>query len=227
MTRSKRPIPAVIVLALFALTAVATAAAAPAKDVVIRVFRIAAEQQVEIRWPIQEGETAILTMHGEMTANFPHGLVILDTELSVAASESAVGQVIQERMVFGRGALIPQSVRVEEIPALRLRLAGAVPSARSRVEEKRGESHSDDIELQASWKSAAGEPARTRVAVSAGWTSSGGRLGVGFSGWVFDRTIDVPDDKLELIGFRSLDQKTVLWLAVSAVPGSPAKAETK
>ena len=102
---------------------------------------------------------------------------------------------------------------------------GAVPSAQSRVEEKRGESRSDDIELQASWKSAAGERTRARIAVSAGWSSSGGRLGVGVSGWVFDRTIDVPDDKLELIGFRSIDQKTVLWLAVSAAP--VAKAETK
>jgi hypothetical protein len=225
MTRSKHSMPAVLVLALFALAAAAAAAAERTKDVVIRVFRIPAEQQVEIRWPVREGEAAMLTTHGEMTANFPNGLVILDTELSASASESAVGQVIQERVVFGRGALIPQSVRVEEIPMLRLRLTSAVPSAQSRVEEKRGESRGDDIELQASWKSAAGEPARTRVVVSAGWSSSGGRLGVGISGWIFDRTIDVPDDKLELIGFRSLDRKTVLWLAVSAAP--VAKAESK
>ena len=50
-----------------------------------------------------------------------------------------------------------------------------------------------------------------------GWSSGGGSITAGFVGDVFNRTIEVSDTKLQLIGFRSIDKKTVFWLGVGIV----------
>jgi len=155
---------------------------------------------------------------GEVTANFPRGVVFLETDLAANATDSAVARLIQDKVMFGRGVFIPKAVRVDEMEALRLRLDGGSPSARSRFEDEKGERRGDDYEIQAEWKSIGDAEPRVRVKMSAGWSAGGGSMMAGFSGDIFDRIVDVPEAKLLLIGFRSIDKKTVLWLGVCAVP---------
>lgn len=58
--------------------------------------------------------------------------------------------------------------------------------------------------------------------MSAGWSAGAGSMMGGFIGDIFDQTIDIPETKLQLIGFRSIDKKTVLWIGVGAVPRTAA-----
>jgi hypothetical protein len=194
------------------------AAAEKNRDVIIRAFKIAGEQSFEMKWPVGEGETANLMISGEVTANFPRGVVFLETDLAANASDSAVARLIQDKVMFGRGAFIPKAVRVDEIKALRLRLDGASSSARSRYEDEKGERRWDDYEIRAEWKSTGDTESRVHVLVTAGWSAGAGSMMGGFSGDIFDQIVDAPEAKLLLIGFRSIDKKTVLWLALSAVP---------
>jgi hypothetical protein len=188
------------------------------RDIIIRVFEIPGEQSFEMKWPVGEGETANLMISGEVTANFPRGVVFLETELAANATDSAVARLIQDKVMFGRGVFIPKAVRVDEIEALRLRLDGASPSAQAKGEEKKGEGRLDDYAVLAEWKSGGSDSPRAHIKITAGWGAGGGSMAAGFSGDIFDQTIDIPEEKLLLIGFRSIDKKTVLWLGVSAVP---------
>jgi hypothetical protein len=188
------------------------------RDIVIRVFKIPGEQSFEMKWPVGEGETADLTISGEVTANFPRGVVFLETDLAANASDTAVARIIQDKVMFGRGAFIPKAVRIDELEALKLRLDGVSSSAQSKCEEKKGEGRWDDYEVRAEWKSEGSDLPRVHIKISAGWSAGGGSMAAGFSGDVFDQSIDVSEARLQLIGFRSIDKKTVFWLGVCAVP---------
>ena len=164
-----------------------------------------------------------------MTGNFPNDVVFLETDFAVNASVSADARVIQERVVFARGAFIPKAVRIVEMEALGLRLAGDSSYAQSEFKEKKDEWYSDDYRVQATWKSGGSASSRVLITVWAGWSRrQATSLGTCLMGGVFDCTIKVPDTKLRLIGFRSWDEKTFLWLGVCAVPkaDSANSAET-
>ena len=208
---------AVLVLVLGLAAAVSAGAPHPSK-LVVRVFEIPREQSFDILLPTGKNQTVSLQSYGDVTANFPQGTVIIPTELSSAASEAAIGEVIGHRIGFNIGPVVVRNMQIREVKSLDLEIGREKPNAEARFEEKVGEGRTSDYEVRAEFVSAAEIGTIIRLKFDAGWSAQAGRLGVGMGGNVFDLPVLVPASKLLLIGARW--QGTVYWLAVGSRPAA-------
>lgn len=90
-------------------------------DVYIRVYKIPRVQNLEPKTPDGNGNITRVRVEGDLTAVFPDGIVLLQTDLSPLASDSAVAQVIRDRIYFGRDNIKATRISVEDLKEVHLR----------------------------------------------------------------------------------------------------------
>jgi hypothetical protein len=189
-------------------------------DVYICVYKIPRIQNWEAKISDGSGEVTKVRVEGDLTAVFPDGIVLLQTELAHMASDSAVIQEIRGQVYFGRENIKATRVSVEDLKEVHLRFD------RSHLFEevqfdKEISSHSREIyRLRASVKSVEEEEIIMNISFDSGWRSFGGRLGTSIIGTIFDQTIALPENRMLLVGFPSHDKGprgTVFWLAISVI----------
>ncbi len=189
-------------------------------DVYIRVYKIPRVQNWAMELPEDNGETTSVRVDGDLTAVFPDGIVLLQTDLSPMASNSAITKVIKERIYFGGNNFKATRLRVEDLKKVQLLFDKSHSSEEVRF-EKEISSHSREIyRLRTSVKSMEEDEIIMNVSFDSGWSSFGGRLGTSISGTIFEQTIALPEQKILLIGFPSHDKGprgTVFWLAISVI----------
>ncbi len=189
-------------------------------DVYIRVYKIPRVQYWAMELPEDNGETTLVRVDGDLTSVFPDGIVLLQTDLSPMASNSAITQIIKGRIYFGGNNFRATRIRVEDLKKVQLRFDKSHSSEEVRF-EKEISSHSREIyRLRTSIKSVEEDETIMNVSFDSGWSSFGGRLGTSISGTIFDQTIALPEHKILLIGFPSHDEGprgTVFWLAFSVI----------
>lgn len=183
----------------------------------VRLFMIPKEQQFEAAVADRRGGTTTLQAHGTITSAFPRGTVFFPTELAANADDGAVGSAIRDRIVFGSGGLVADRISVRELRSARLALSLERPRGEERFEESRGEGRTLDYRVVAELISTEKGKTLVRLRLDAGWSSMGGRLGVGMSEDVFSAPFEIPDSKLLLVG--GISSGVVYWLAVCTVPG--------
>ncbi|MCX6568211.1 MAG: hypothetical protein NT147_04055 [Candidatus Aminicenantes bacterium] len=149
--------------------------------IAIRIFKIPAEQSIQGDRPDGRGGKISLQTSGNVISGFPDGTVFLPTELARNASESTVGRTIGERVAFGWGDLVAGKVQVRELKSLDFTLEKGQPSAEAEFEERLGEGRASNYEVRVELVSAARGEAVIRIRFDAGWSATGGSLGVGFS----------------------------------------------
>ncbi len=189
-------------------------------DVYIRVYKIPRMQGWAMELSGENGDVTKLRVEGDLTAVFPDGIVFLQTDLSPMASDSAITQVIKKRVFFGRNNFEATRVRAENLKTVHWRFDKTHTSEEVEFEKRLSSHSAEDYGLRASMKSMEENEIIMRVSFDSGWSSTGGRLGVGLIGTIFDRMIVLPEYKILLIGFPSHDEGprgTVFWIAISVV----------
>lgn len=189
-------------------------------DVYIRVYKIPRIQDWAMELPGDNGETTSVRVDGDLTAVFPDGIVFLQTDLSPMASNSAITQVIKERVFFGGNNFKATRVRIEDLKKVQWRFDDSHSSEEIRFEKEISSHSKEDYRVLAELKSVEEDGIIMKIRFDSGSSFSGGRLGVSIGGTIFDRTIVLPEHKILLIGFPSHDKGprgTVFWLAISAI----------
>jgi hypothetical protein len=188
-------------------------------DVYIRVYKIPRIQNWTMELSGENADVTNVRVDGDLTAAFPDGIVILQTDLSPMASDSAITKVIKKRVFFGGNNFKATRVRAENLKTVHWRLDKTHSSEEVEFEKEVSTHSTEDYGLGASVKSMKENEIIMHISFDSGWSSSGGRLGVSIGGTIFDRTIVLPEHKILLIGFPSHDKGprgTVFWIAVSA-----------
>lgn len=180
--------------------------------IAVRVFKVPAEQSFQGDLPDGRGGKISLQASGNIISGFPDGTVFISTELARNASESAVGQTIGERAAFGWGYLSAGKVQVRELKSLEFSLEKGRPAAESRFEERLGEGRALDYDVGVDLISAGQGETLVRLRFDAGWSATGGTLGVGVSERVISAVAAIPESKLLLVGAPA--DKAVYFLAV-------------
>jgi hypothetical protein len=178
----------------------------------VRVFKIPAEQSVQGERPDGRGGKISLQASGNIISGFPDGIVFLLTELAQNASESTVERTIGEHVAFGWADLFTGKVQVRELKSLDFTLEKGQPSAEAKFEERLGEGRASNYEVRVELISAARGEAVVRLRFDAGWSATGGSLGVGFSESVLSAVTAIPESKLLLVGAPG--DKAVYFLAL-------------
>ncbi len=205
---------------LAVLLVVASASASGGQDglrrLTVRIFQIPAEQSFEVARPDGRGGACTLQVRGDVAALFPHGTVLVPTELAANASGSAIGRALGQSMIFGRSD--PRAVRVQirELKSFDITLDATHPSEEARFEESRGEGRSDDYELRVERLPGGPEKPLVRLHFFAGTRWQAGLLGGGLTRNVVSTVAEVPESTLLLIGAPG--EKAVYVLAVCARP---------
>jgi hypothetical protein len=184
--------------------------------ITLRVFRVPAEQSFQGERPDGRGGKIYLQASGNIISGFPDGTVFLPTELAPNASESTVGRTISERVAFGWGYLSAGKVQVRELKSLDLTLEKGQPSAGAKFEERLGEGLAANYDVRVELISATRGEAVVRLRFDAGWSATGGPLGVGFSNSVISAVTAIPESKLLLVGAPG--DKAVYFLALCFRP---------
>jgi len=184
--------------------------------ITVRVFKVPAQQSFQGDLPDGRGGKISLQASGNIISGFPDGTVFISTELARNASESAIGQTIGERAAFGWGYLSAGKVQVRELKSLDFTLEKGQPSAEAAFEERLGEGRSRDYEVRVGLVSTGQGETLVRLRFDAGWSATGGSMGVGFSGSVLSAVTAIPESKLLLIGAPG--DKAVYFLAVCITP---------
>lgn len=197
-------------------------------DVYIRVFKIPRIQSWETKLSDEKGEITTIKVEGDLTAVFPDGIVFLQTELAHTASDSAVIHAIRDRIFFGGNNVKDTRTSIVDLKKVYFRLDKSDSSEEVRFDKKISSHSWEDYRLRASVKSVEKDEIILRISFDSGWSSFGGRMGVGMTGTIFDQTIALPEHKILLIGFPSHDKGprgTVFWLAISVMNNEGQKAE--
>jgi len=196
-------------------------------DVYIRVFKIPRIQNWETKLSDDKGGITTVRVEGDLTAVFPDGVVFLQTELAHTASDSAIIQAIRDRIFFGRNNITATRTSVVDLKKVFLRLEKSDLSEEVRFDKKISSHSEENYRIRASVKSVEKDEIIMKISFDSGWSSFGGRLGVGMIGTIFDQTIALPEHKILLIGFPSHDKGprgTVFWLAISVIKNEGEKA---
>lgn len=180
--------------------------------ITVRVFKVPAEQSFQGDLPDGRGGKISLQASGNIISGFPDGTVFISTELARNASESAVGRTIGERAAFGWGYLSAGKVQVRELKSLDFSLEKGRPVAESSFEESLGERRSLDYKVGVELISAGQGETLVRLRFDAGWSATGGSMGVGFSENVISAVAAIPESKLLLVGAPG--DKAVYFLAL-------------
>ena len=191
-----------------------------ALDVYIRVYKIPRIQDWAMELPGDNGETTLVRLDGDLTGIFPDGIVFLQTDLSPMASNSAITQVIKERIFFGGNNFKATRVRIEDLKKVQWRFDDSHSSEEVRFEKEISSHSKEDYRILADIKSVEEDGIIMKVRFDSGRSSYGGRIASGIIGTVFHQSIIVPEHKILLVGFPSHDhgpRGTIFWLAVSAI----------
>jgi len=189
-------------------------------DVYLRVYKIPRVQYWAMELPVDNGETTLVRVDGDLTAVFPDGIVLLQTDLSPMASNSAITQVIKERIYFGGNNFKATRIKVEDLKKVQLRFDKSHSSEEVRFEKEISSHSKEDYRILADIRSVEEDEIIMNVSFDSGWSSFGGGFGGGFIGTIFEQTIALPEHKILLIGFPSHDKGprgTVFWLAISVM----------
>ena len=189
-------------------------------DVYIRVFKIPRMQDWAMELSGENGDVTKLRVDGDLTAVFPDGTVFLQTDLSPMASDSAITQLIRERIFFGGNNFKATRVRTENLKTVHWRFDKTHTAEEVEFNKEISSHYEENYRIQAGIKSMEENEIIIHVSFDSGWSSSGGRLGVSLGGTIFDQTIILPENKILLIGFPSHDEGprgTVFWIAISVV----------
>ena len=203
-------------LAPLAPLAAADAEARGQLKLAVRVFRVPKEQSFEALFLDGRGRPVPFQASGDVTSSFPRATLFFETELAANASESAVASAILDRVPFGAGGISPKRIRLDELKSVELSFDQGRPTAEARFEESRGEGRTSNFMVRAELMGADKGKALVRLRFDAGWSSTGGSLGVGMSEDVVSAPFEVPESRLLLIGGEA--SGTVYWIAVTAVP---------
>jgi hypothetical protein len=208
-----------IVLLMLSVTSVA----APLEhdlDVYMRVYKIPRVQNWESKTPDGNGDVVRIRVDGDLTAVFPDGIVLLQTDLSPMASDSAITQVIKERVYFGGNNFKVTRLRVEDLKKVQFRFDKSHSSEEVRFEKEISSHSREDYRILADIRAVEEDGIIVKVRFDSGRSSFVGWFGGGFIGTIFEQTISLPEHKILLIGFPSHDKGprgTVFWLAVSVI----------
>jgi len=208
-----------IVLIMLSITSVA----APFDhdlDVYLRVYKIPRVQYWAMELPVDNGETTLVRVDGDLTAVFPDGIVLLQTDLSPMASNSAITQVIKERIYFGGNNFKATRIKVEDLKKVQLRFDKSHSSEEVRFEKEISSHSKEDYRILADIRSVEEDEIIMKVRFDSGRSSFGGRLGTSIIGTIFEQTIALSENKILLIGFPSHDKGprgTVFWLTISVI----------
>lgn len=189
-------------------------------DVYICVYKIPRVQNWELKIFDGNGDITKVRVEGDLTVVFPDGIVLLQTELAHMASDSAVIQAIRDRVYFGRDNIKATRVSVEDLKKVHLRFDRSHSSKEVRFDKEISSHSKENYRLRTSIKSVEEDEIIMNISFDSGWSSFGGRLGVGIIGTIFDQTIALSENKILLIGFPSHDKGprgTVFWLAISVI----------
>jgi hypothetical protein len=178
----------------------------------VRVFKIPAEQ--DFRGDLPDGRGGKISLHvtGNIISGFPDGTLFLSTELARNAEDSTIGRTIGERVAFGWAYPVAGKVEVRELKSLEFSLEKGRPVAESSFEESLGEGRSSDYDVRVELVSTLRGEAVVRLRFDAGWSATGGTLGVGYSERVISAIAAIPESKLLLVGAPA--DKAVYFLAV-------------
>lgn len=189
-------------------------------DVYIRVYKIPRIQDWAMELPGDNGETTSVRVDGDLTEVFPDGIVYLQTDLSPIASNSAITQVIKERIFFGGNNFKATRVRIEDLKKVQLRFDKSHSSEEVQFDKKITSHSRERYRLRTRAKLVAEDAIIMEIRFDAGRSSYGGHIASGIIGTVFNQSIIVPEHKILLVGFPSHDKVprgTVFWLAISAI----------
>jgi hypothetical protein len=189
-------------------------------DVYIRVYKIPRIQYWAMELPGDNGEITAVRVDGDLTAVFPDGIVFLQTDLSPMASNSAITQVIKDRIYFGGNNFKATRIRIEDLKKVQLRFDKSHSSEEIRFDKEISSHSRENYRLRISVKSVEEDETIMNISFDSGWSSFGGRLGTSIIGTIFEQTIALSEHKILLIGFPSHDKGArgaVFWLAISAM----------
>jgi len=184
-------------------------------QIAVRVFKIPAEQSFRGDLPDGRGGKISLQASGNIISGFPDGTVFLHTELARNAADSTIGRTIGERVAFGWVYPVAGKVEVRELKSLEFSLEKGRPVAEASFEESLGEGRSLDYDVRLELISAGQGETLVRLRFDAGWSATGGTLGVGVSEKVISAVATIPESKLLLVGAPA--NKAVYFLAVCVV----------
>jgi len=182
--------------------------------ITVRIFKIPAEQSWEGALPDGRGGKISLRASGNIISGFPRGTILIPTELAGNASDSAVGQTIGEHVAFGWVNLAAGRIQVRELKTFDFTLGKGRTGAGSRFEESLGEGRAMNYDVRVELISAGQSETLVRLRFDAGWSASGGSIGVGFSESVISTVAAVPESRLLLVGAPG--EKAVYFIAVCA-----------
>lgn len=196
-------------------------------DVFMRVFKIPRIQNWEMKLADDRGGITTIRVDGDLTAVFPDGVVFLQTELAHTASDSAVIQAIRDRIFFGSNNVKDTRTSIVDLKKVHLRFEKSHSFEEVQFEKEISPQSQENYRIRASVKSVEKDEIIMKISFDSGWSSFGGRQGVGMIGTIFDQTIALPEHKILLIGFPSHDKGprgTVFWLAISVINNEEQKA---
>jgi hypothetical protein len=189
-------------------------------DVYIRVYKIPRIQYWSMELPGDNGEITSVRVDGDLTEVFPDGVVLLQTDLSPMASNSAITQVIQDRIFFGGNNFKATRVRIEDLKKVQLRFDNSHSFEEVQFDKKITDHSRERYRLRTRAKFGAEDEISMEIRFDAGRSSYGGHIGGGSIGTFFNQSVIFPEHKILLIGFPSHDKGprgTVFWLAISAI----------
>ena len=189
-------------------------------DVYIRVYKIPRIQYWSMELPGDNGEKTLVRVDGDLTEVFPDGVVLLQTDLSPMASNSAITQVIKEKVHFGGNNFKATRVRIEDLKKVHLRFDKSHSSEEVQFDKKITDHSRERYRLRTRAKFLAEDEIIMEIMFDAGRSSYGGHIGGGIIGTFFNQSVILPEHKILLIGFPSYDKGprgTVFWLAISAI----------
>lgn len=196
-------------------------------DIYIRVFKIPRIQKWEAKLSDGNGDFTQIRAEGDLTAVFPDGIILLQTELSPISADSAIQEAIQTKVYFGSSKLEADKISIEKLKNIHLCLNESQSSQEIRFEKKILPHQTENFILTTGLRSAKKNETIMNLKFETGWSSVGGRLGAGYIGTIFEQTVILAEQKTLLIGFPSYDKGprgTVYWLAIGV---QPALSESK
>lgn len=200
-----------------------TLVAAPCNEdlsVNIKVYKIPRVQYWSMELPGDNGDSTLIRVDGDLTMVFPDGVVLLQTDLSPVASNSAITQAIKERIFFGGNNFKATRVRIENLKEVQLRLDNSHSFEEVQFDKKITENSRERYRLRTIAKFVAEDEIIMEIRFDSGRSSYGGHISSGIIRTVFDQSVILSENRILLIGFPSHDKGprgTVFWLAISVV----------
>jgi hypothetical protein len=189
-------------------------------DVYIRVYKIPSVQKWEAKISDEKGGIVRVRVEGDLTAVFPEGIVLIQTELAHVASNSAINQAIRDRVYFGSHNFEAERISVLELKKIHFCFNKSHSFEEARFDREISSHSKENYRLSTSVKSVKEDEFILNIRFKSGRSSFGGGIGSGYIGTILDHTFAVSEHKISLIGFPSYDKGprgTVFWLAISVM----------